>query len=134
MNTERYVVEKLVALQYQCYDKMDLLEKAGVQYDIFGQHELLILAVEILGYPKDNTREFGDNFNVYNNGGENFDMNKRTDFINYCCLDYIDEKFFELQNDSNRVVLFTDWIFQDIGRLKNERPSFFVNKIKFLQN
>lgn len=134
MTTERQIIESLIRLQYECYDKVDLLEKAGIEYDIFGEHQILFVALDVLGYPKGNSKEFGDNVTIFHNGSTNYDTTKRTDLINFFCPDYIDEKFYDLKNEQNRVELFTNWLYQDIERLTSERSIFFVNNPKTNQN
>ncbi len=134
MKDERKLIESLVGLQYECYDKINILEKAGVEYDIFGNNQILLIALDFLGYPKDNTKEFGNNpFQSYSNDAE-FDTSKRTDFINFFNYDYIYNKFCVLENKKNRIKLFTNWIFKDIERLIEERSVFFLNNPKSIQN
>lgn len=125
MKTQKQIVKELISLQLECVRKMDQFESVGITINIFGNFELLDRALDLIGFPEDNTSEFDlSALNGQQSSG------KRTDFNNIFCRDYLyDNSFFDGDTYQFKTIdEYVEWLYQEVRRIHAEGPSVVCSK------
>ena len=94
-----------------------------MQIDILDQLDLLDLAMDIIGFPADNTREFDIDI-LFNDVSTA--PHKRNDFENM--FDRSEWKHAEYELSKNDIDEFVKKLYNDFDGLLLSRPHFFVKK------
>lgn len=94
------------------------MEESGVDIDLFGNYQLLEVALSLIGFPEDNTQEF--DFDLLNGQPAN---GMRPDFDNMFCREWLTSEFHERASnpllkispeDLPQVVAsYTDWLYAE---------------------
>ncbi|WP_106828165.1 hypothetical protein [Parabacteroides pacaensis] len=126
MKTQKQIVKELISLQLECLRKMDQFESVGITINLFGNYELLNKALDLIGFPEDNTVEF--DLSALN--GQQTISGKRTDFDNIFCRDYLyDNSFFDGDTYQFKTVdEYVDWLYQEVRRIHTEGASIINSK------
>lgn len=133
MKTQRQIVTELIKLQVDCLKRTEKYEKADLNICIFGNYELLDLALDIIGFPADNSSEF--DFSILN-GQENGGL--RTDFRNLFCRDYLYDNSIigEFSSDSTQfetVEEYIEWLYNEFKKISaRNTPRIDVEKFKLI--
>jgi hypothetical protein len=123
MRPQEKIVRLIVAKHIDVLEVARLAAGIGVQIDILDQLDLLDLAMDIIGYPSDNTKEF--NIDILINDISTF-PNKRNDFDNM--FDRGEYKNNEWDLSKADIDEFVEKLYSDFDGLLLSRPHFFVIK------
>lgn len=125
MKTQKQIVKELISLQLECIHRMDKFESVGIALNFFGNFELLDKALDIIGFPEDNTVEF--DLSALN-GLE--PTGKRTDFDNIFCRDYLyDNSFFDGDTyHFSTIDEYVDWLYQEVRRIHTDGASMIDSR------
>jgi hypothetical protein len=109
------IVKDLITKHIEVREQLNLLAIAGVQIDAFDQLNLFDIALDVIGFPKDNTKgiDFEELDEIHSNGTA-FSRDK-WDFI-----------VFELQKED--VDAFVKQLYAEYDELILERPHLFVRE------
>ena len=123
MRPQENIVRLIVAKHIDVLEVARLSSGIGVQIDILDQLNLLDLAMDIIGFPPDNTREF--DIDILLNEVSTA-PHKRNDFDNM--LDRGKYKDNEWDLSKNDIDEFVEKLYNDFDGLLLSRPHFFVKK------
>lgn len=120
MKTQKQIVKELISLQLECIRRMDQFESVGITINIFGNFELLDRALDLIGFPEDNTKEF----DLASRDGQRA-AGKRTDYDNIFCRDYLyDNSFFDGDGYQFKTIdEYVEWLYQEVRRIHAEGPA-----------
>ena len=123
MRPQENIVRLIVAKHIDVLEVARLSSGIGVQIDILDQLNLLDLAMDIIGFPPDNTREF--DIDILLNDVSTA-PHKRNDFDNMFERDkYKDGEWDLSKNDIDE---FVEKLYNNFDGLLLSRPHFFVKK------
>ena len=123
MRPQENIVRLIVAKHIDVLEVTRLASGIGVQIDVLDQLNLLDLAMDIVGFPPDNTREF--DIDILINEVSTF-PHKRNDFDNM--FDRSEWKHTEYDLSKNDIDEFVEKLYNDFDDLLLSRPHFFVKK------
>lgn len=117
MKTQRQIVTELIDMQVDCLKRIEKYESVDISISIFGNYELLDVALDIIGFPSDNSSEF--DYSILN--GQKPD-GRRTDFDNLFCRDYLYDNSIigEFTPDSpafEDIETYVDWLYNEFKKL-----------------
>lgn len=117
MKTQRQIVTELIEMQVDCLKRIEKYESVDISISIFGNYELLNVALDIIGFPSDNSSEF--DYSILN--GQKPD-GRRTDFDNLFCRDYLYDNSIigEFTPDSpafENIGAYVDWLYNEFKKL-----------------
>lgn len=114
MKTQKQIVKELITLQLDCLDKMDKFEEVGITLDFFGNFELLEKALDLVGFPPDNTFQY----DLAAMNGE-ISEDKKIELGKLFCRDYLyDNSLFS--GDAHifaTVDEYVDWLYLEVRRV-----------------
>lgn len=132
MKKQRDIVKELIELHRSCVERMDKLKLLGVEVDIMANDELLKIALDIIGFPEDNTEEF--DFDTLNGRSPN---GKRTDYNNLYCRDglkdfpYIYYSEEDLKAEGGTIDDYLDFLYCEYNKLNSGiKPQIDLSKFK----
>jgi hypothetical protein len=115
------IVKNLVTKHVELLEFSKKLTKLSVTIDFIDKLELLDIAMDIVGFPKDNCLEFDNNL-IDNERSTRPDL--RTDFENRFIRDFWHDTAFELKKKD--IDIFVLKLFTDLDQLILEKPNLFV--------
>lgn len=120
MKPRKQIVTELIKLQVECLKQTEKYESVNLNINILGNYELLNIALDIIGFPADNSAEF--DYSILN--GQN-PSGKRTDFDNLFCRDYLYDNSIigEFTPDSphfETVEEYIEWLYNEFKKLGAE--------------
>lgn len=118
MKTHKQIVKELISLQLDCLEKMDKFEEVGITLDFFGNLDLLEKALDLVGFPPDNTFEF----ELAVLKGE-IPKEKQAEFDNLFCRDYLyDNSLFSGDAYEFKTIdEYVDWLYQEVRRIHADK-------------
>lgn len=132
MKTQRDIVKELLELHRSCVVRMDKLELLGVEINIMANDELLNIALDVIGFPEDNTNEF--DFDTLNGRRPN---GKRTDYDNLYCRDglkdfpYIYSSEEDLESEGVTIDDCLNFLYGEYNKLNSGiKPQIDLSKFK----
>ncbi|MCC8096114.1 MAG: hypothetical protein LIP05_12625 [Tannerellaceae bacterium] len=130
MKTVKEIVSSLLSLQLHCLNRMEICNALEIEINLMGDMELWNIALDIIGFPEDNTMEF--DFNTLN--GHTPD-GKRTDYENMFCRDWLLDPFYNREEDhSINLTEYIDWLFNEYNKLCiGDKLTTEVSRIKRTQ-
>lgn len=131
MKPQKQIVTELIKLQVDCLKRTEKYESVNLNICIFGNYELLDLALDIIGFPTDNSSEF--DFSILT--GQK-DGGQRTDFGNLFCRDYLYDNSIigEFSSEStlfNTVEEYVEWLYNEFKKISaGDTPHVDIEKFK----
>lgn len=114
-------VKQLINKHISVLEVARLSSGIGIQIDILDSLNLLDIAMDIIGFPPDNSLQFDTDIIL---NGISTAPHKRNDFDNMFSRDKWKENEYELSK--NDIDYFVDTLYIDYEHLVRERPHLFV--------
>lgn len=114
-------VKQLVIKHVDILEVARLSSGIGIQINILDRLNLLDIAMDIIGFPQDNTLEFDTD--IIDNGSST-QPNKRKDFDNMFSRDQWKAKEYELEKST--IDYFVNTLYIDYEHLVRTKPHLFV--------
>lgn len=120
MKKKKEIVTELIKLQVKCLKQTEKYESVDLNINILGNYELLDIALDMIGFPPDNSAEF--DYAILNGLGPS---GKRTDFDNLFCRDHLYNNSIigDYSSDSihfDTVEEYVEWLYNEFKKLNME--------------
>ena len=112
MKTQKEIVSSLLSLQLNCLNRMEICSALEMDINIMGDMELWHIALDIIGFPEDNTLEF--DFNSLNSLPAD---GKRTDYENMFCRDWLMDPFYNGEESCINLHEYIEWLYNEFNKL-----------------